>query len=138
MIIIVAAAIRNQYRPKNTEKPSASEYLKVEHIGSIGTFYNNNRTVDISELGLKITAIGGNATAILITDLPTANEEEYPYIDFLEQGTSKELTILIKSYVTSLNEEGLFPLDLTIGCNEAEPAEITIYLDPNDVVGPHY
>lgn len=136
--IIVASAIRNQ-NTQGSQKPPASEYLKVEHIGSIGEFSNNNRTVNIKELGLNITAVGGNATNILITGLSTQGEE-YPYIAFLRKGESKEITIQLRSCVISLNETtGLFgPVEFTIGCSEASPSDITIYLRPEDIAGPHH
>jgi len=130
--IIVASALRNQ---NSSQKPLASEYLKVEHTKSLGVFYNNNKTVDIRELGLRITAVGGNATNILITNLPTQGED-YPSIDFLRKGESKDITVQLRSYITSLNETiGLFPVELTIGCSEASASDITIYLKPEDIKG---
>jgi hypothetical protein len=135
--IIVVSAIKNQNNQNIQSKPPASEYLKVEHIGSIGEFYNNNRTVNIKELGLRVTALGGNATNIIITGLSTESED-YPYIQNLTMGESKELSIQLKSYITSLNDEGVFPLELTIGCSEATASDITIYLKPEDIKGPHY
>ena len=135
--IITFSAMKNPNNQNVQQKPPASEYLKVEHIGSIGEFYNKNRTVDIKELGLRVTALGGNATNIIITGLSTESED-YPCIQNLSMGESKELDIQLKSYVTSLNDEGLFPLELTIGCSEATPSDITIYLKPEDIKGPHH
>jgi hypothetical protein len=133
IIVIMTSAIRH-----HSQKPSASDYLKVEHIGSLGEFYNNNKTVNIKELGLRITAVGGDATNILITGLSTPGEE-YPLIDFLRKGESKEITVQLRSYITSLNETiGLFPVELTIGCLEASPSDIIIFLKPEDIKGPHY
>jgi len=135
IIVIFASALRIQ---NNRWKPPASEYLKVEHTKSLGVFYNNNKTVNIKELGLRITAVGGDATNVLITGLSTQGEE-YPYIEFLHKGESKEITVQLRSYFTSLNETiGLFPVELTIGCSEALPSDITIYLNPEDIVGLHY
>jgi hypothetical protein len=133
--LIVASALRNQ---NSSQKPPASEYLKVEHTRSLGEFFNNGKTVNIKELGLRITAVGGDATNILITGLRTQGEE-YPSIDFLRKGESKEITVQLSSYVTSLNETiGLFPVNFTIGCSEASASDITIYLKPDDIEGPHY
>lgn len=134
--IIVISAVRNQTGGQNGQKPLASEYLKVEHTRSLGEFYNSNKTVVIRVLGLNITAIGGDATNIMITGLPTQGEE-YPYISSLKQGESKNLAIQLKGYSTGLEEEG-YPVELTIGCDEAAPIEITIYLKPEDITGSHY
>jgi hypothetical protein len=134
IIITVIAAIKN---PNNPKKPLASEYLKVEHTKSLGEFYNNNRTVKIIDLGLRVTALCGDAHNILITNLPIGSGDLQPYIQYLRIGEYKDLDITL-DYLTSLNEDGLFPLELTIGCSEAEPEDVTIFLKPEDIIGPHY
>jgi len=134
--IVIISAVRNQTGSQGSQKPPASEYLKVEHTKSFGEFYYGGKTVFIRELGLKITAVGGNASNIVITGLPTSGEE-YPFISFLSQGESKELTIMLRSYYTGLEEEG-YPVYLTIGCDEAYAEEITIYLKPKDISGPSH
>jgi len=135
--IIVVSAIKNQ-NSQESKKPLAREYLKVEHTKSFGEFYNNNQTVNIRDLGLNITAVGGNATNIIVTGL-SIEGEEYPYINFLKKRESKLIDIQLRSYVTSLDKAtGLFPVEFTIGCSEAEPCDITIYLKPEDIVGLHH
>lgn len=128
-IIIVAAVSFNS----QSRKPKVSEYLKIEHTKSLGTFSNQNRTVTIKVLGLSITANGGDAHSILI-EMSSADE---PFqIDFLANGSSTSISIDLKGYVTGINETvHCFPVELTIGCREATPEDITLYLKPEDIVG---
>jgi hypothetical protein len=129
-LITIIAAISFDSQSK---KPKASEYLKVGHTRSTGTFYNQNRTVAIKTLGLNITAIMGDANNILI--IVDSSDEPYS-IGFLAKGCSELPAIQLKGYVTTINvTTGSFPLQLEIGCREATNEEIIIYLKPEDIVG---
>jgi hypothetical protein len=137
IIVIIAIAVAANFNSQSKRKPKISEYLNVGHTKSTGTFYNQNKTLIIKELGLNITAIMGDAHNIIII---VASSEEPYIIDFLDKGNSALPSIQLRGYTTSLNETiGAFPLEIDISCQEApaapEDPPITIYLKTEDIVG---
>jgi biopolymer transport protein ExbD len=133
-VLIFFSSIKN-----NTSKPTsnvkAGEYLQIVHTKSIGEFYNNRRTVEITELGLNITAVKGDAHSIIIyvdTQVDISNDV-YKHI---AKGETLSVSVRLKGYVTSLNSEGKFPVTVGLSCSEAAYDEITLLIDPDDIIGP--
>jgi hypothetical protein len=126
--VVVSAIVVYQMRGK----PSATEFFKVSHTASIGEFSNGNKTVNIKILGLNISAVGGDATDVqLIIDA-----QSDPLNDFyasISKGTSKSAEIQLKGYLTTLNDDGLFPVEFDIGCLETQTTTFTIYIDPQSI-----
>lgn len=133
-IVVIIIGILVAVNNSNRKRPPVSQYLEITHTISIGEFYNQNRTVKITYLGLNITAVGGNAQDIIII---VKSELEPEWIGFLAKGESWEPgdgAILLQGYVTGLNEDGLFPVEIRIGCAEAIKEDVTIYLKPEDIL----
>lgn len=128
-IVVVSAIVVSQIR---SSKPQASQYFTIFHTVSVGEFSNGNTTLNVKILGLNITAVGGDATDVQITIDAQADQlsDIYPSIP---KGTTKPAEIQLKGYVTSLNDDGLFPVEFDIGCPQTQVSTITIYLDPKDV-----
>lgn len=138
VIVVIIIGILVAVNNSNRKRPPVSQYLEITHTISIGEFYNQNRTVKITYLGLNITAVGGDAHDLILF---VRSQPEYPAIkDFIPKGESWEPGegMLLRGYVTSLNEDDLFPVDIKIGCIEAVEEEVMIYLKPKDVVGTSY
>jgi hypothetical protein len=129
IILIVASAVLS-YRPSG--KPSASQYLMVAHTASIGEFSDQNTTVSLKIIGLNITAIGGEARNVRVIIDSQANVID-DVIDDISQNESAPMEIQLRGYVTALDSQNEFPVELDIGCVEAESATITLYLDPKDI-----
>jgi hypothetical protein len=132
--VLIVFSIKN-----NTSKPTsnvkAGEYLQIVHTKSIGEFYNNRRTVKITELGLDITAVKGDAHSIIIyvdTQVDISNDV-YKYI---AKGETLSITVKLNGYITSLNPEGKFPVTVGVSCSEAAYDEITLLIDPDDIIAP--
>jgi hypothetical protein len=130
VIVVVSAIVVSQIR---SSKPSANQYFTVSHTASLGEFSNENKTVNISVLGLNVTAVGGDATDVQITMDAQADPltDIYPSI---AKGTSKPAEIQLKGYVTSLNDDGLFPVEFDIGSLEVQTSTFTIYIDPKEIL----
>lgn len=128
-IVVVSAIVISQIR---SSKPQASQYFTISHTASLGEFSNQNRTVNIKILGLNITAVGGDATDVQLTIDAQADQlnDIYPSIP---KGTAKPAEIQLKGLVTSLNDDGLFPVEFDISCPQTQLSTITIYLEPKDI-----
>jgi hypothetical protein len=138
LIVIVGVAVTLSYRP--TAKPRATQYLEVSHTRSIGKLYDQNRTAVLTILGLNITAIGGDAHNIII-EMDSQADPTNDFLDVLPNGTSWDHQISLQSALggvqgleTVLNEQGKFPVEITIGCAEATVETVTVFIDPKDIV----
>jgi hypothetical protein len=131
VIVVVSAIVVSQIR---SSRPSAIQYFTASHTASIGQFSSGNRSVNIVILGLNISAVGGDATDVQIYMDAQADplNDAYPNIP---RGTSKGVEIQLTGYLTSLNDDGLFPVEFDIGCLEALTSTFTIYIDPKDIHG---
>lgn len=132
IIAILIIIVTSQSNQPNQTRPPADQYLEVQHTRSLGRFYNQNQTVQIMILGLKIKAVGGDAHDILID---FGGAREYEIIPEILQGELHESQIETQGYATDL-ENGFFPVTLDIRCDEAEWATVILYLrpDPEDIV----
>jgi hypothetical protein len=138
LIVIITVAVLTI--PISTPQlPLAGEYLKIEHTKSVGVFYNQNRTAEISYLGFNVTAVGGDANEILVIPLGGGLPEEvdYPYDRFLAKGETWSTSVgPLQGYVTGLIEKDgqwVFPVEIQIGCVEARNEMITLYLLQQDI-----
>jgi len=131
LVVTIVAAVA-LYNDTPRQKPAATEYLKVWHTRSIGEFSNQNKSVLITTLGLRLTAIGGDAHDILIV-VESQPTPENDMITFLANGSSSDAVILLNGLPTTLNDQGKFPVEFQIGCAESEYETVTVYIDPKDI-----
>ena len=135
-IIVVAALITSE--PKTWK---VSEILEITHTASLaiatGRPPNQNESILIKTLGLKITAVGGDAHSIIVIISSLSQREEPPVNPFLRRGETWDLPIELLSYPTRLNEDGFYPVKISVTCIEAaedEDKDITIFLKPEDLI----
>lgn len=137
-IVIVAAFALSQTKSR---RPLASEYFIVTHTLSTGEFSNQNRTFTITTLGLNVTAVGGDATDVYVRCTSQA-EPENDYIKNLTKGPPGwDLPVVLSGGAYNfhglsvrLNDQGMFSANVTVACNEAEAAAITVLMNPEDLV----
>ena len=133
-IVIGATIATNQ--PKT--KPKASEYLQVTPMegGSLGEYESDNRAVMIKTLGLNITAFRGDAHSIIVIVASQAEPEVLPNPPtyFLPKGESCQAPMLLRGLMSHLNADGLFPVKISIKCNESDPSDIWLFLKPEDIL----
>jgi hypothetical protein len=139
IIIIVASAIRNQ-NPQGSQKPWAGEYFKVESVkGNLGYFSgNNNETIFLKKLIIKITPIKGDAHGInVVTDGMDYDLIEMPTSKgYLRANETWIVEIPLKSVPVGWNDvHGGYEVELTISCSEvnSEPP-IIIYLKKDQII----
>jgi hypothetical protein len=138
----IAIAITNfdKHENQTQTQPSASQYFVVTHTSSTGTFTNDNRSVILAILGLNITAVGGDATAVQARCKSQANPVD-DYINNLTKGPPGwDLQVALTggdyNYMglhLLQNRQGMFQVDVTISCNEALTATIPVLINPNDI-----
>jgi len=129
--LIVISSLNQPIQP-TVQKPPVTEYLQIQHTKSIGERKTaDNRTILIKTLGLKITAVRGDATNIAI-DVPGAQDIEY--IEKISKGETREIQILSQGYLVELDENGVFPITFDAWSSEAEAAPVTVYARPEDFV----
>ena len=142
LLLIVAIVLAVAVTQTNSKKPLASQYFIVTHTVSAGEFSTtDNETVVLTTLGLNITAVGGDATAVQVRVSSQANPID-DYLDSLPKGppgwdmsiTLVGGTMNFRGLQRSLNSQGMFKVDVTISCNEATRAVIPVLINPNDVI----
>lgn len=133
-IVIWSSIVTNQ--PK--AKPKASDYLQITIMkeGSLGEYYNDNRTVIIKLLGLNITAVGGDAHSIIVIVASQAEPEVLPNPPdyFLPQNESCQAPLLLRGLRSNLNDDGLFPVYISVKAEETDPSNIWLFLKPEDII----
>lgn len=133
MIIVITFSVLNQRNPQSPQPPkeAANEYFSFSEGLALAEPLNpENTTIQISQAGFKITAVGGNATNVLIYPLQgmVAQEDSIP-IDKLTQGESVEVGPVTYPFKVVVQKEADgYPLRFRITCNEAE-GEVTIYIE---------
>lgn len=128
VIVIVAAMATN--KPRNLK---VSDLLQVTHTASLAMSSppGQNESILIKTLGLNITAIKEDVHSIIII---VSSQQEPDVIISLPKGESWPAVIEYLSYPAQLNEDGVYPVEVTLGCEEAVgPVDILIYLKPEDV-----
>lgn len=131
IIIIVVVVAPTISSPK---KPRVSDYLSVSHAGSFGRFLPYNQ-VEITLLGLRITAVLGNATSIVVQ--VDEGNQPYPENDVyknITKGQYLDVTIQLEGCILPL-EDGKCTIHIDIGCIEAAgPETIPIEILQEDIV----
>jgi hypothetical protein len=133
LLIVIVAAFALTQTPAG-RKPTASQYFKIVHTASLAENVTGSRNqVLLKTLGINITTVGGDATDVQITIDSQANNlnDIYPSIP---NGTTKPAQIELQGYLTTLNGNGLYPVEFDIVCPQADLSVITLYLNPKDIV----
>lgn len=140
LIVVIAAAFAIS-QPKS-KKPSASQYFIVTHTSSLGTFAEDNKSVNLQTLGLNVTAVGGDATNVQLQCKSQAYALD-DYIQTLSKGPPGwDVQIALKGgdynepglYVR-LDPQGMFEVNITVSCSETESAVFKVLINPQDVAG---
>lgn len=140
LLIVVIVAVFAVFRTTG-QKPLASEYFTITHTASTAYYPStaSNSTLVLTVLGLNITAVEGDATAVYVQVRSQAYPED-DEISSLTKGKSWDAPITLTGGVfnyrglqSTMNTEGKFQVDVTISCNEARRAPIHVLLDPNDI-----
>lgn len=132
---IMIFSTSNSNNNSTTNKVKAGEYLRVTHSVSMGEFFNNGKNVKITELGLNITAVMGDAHSIIVY-VDTQADISNDVYKFIGKGETLPISVKLNGYVTGLNAEGKFPVTVGLSCSEAVYDEITILIDPTEIIGP--
>jgi hypothetical protein len=137
-VVVVSAVIVSQTQSR---KPLAKDYFTIVHTRSIGTFYNQNRSVILTILGLNITAVGGDATAPQILCDAQASPVDDVYDGTLAKGKSWDMPVALTGgdyqshgLPAEINAQGMFEVEVTIGSQEVQQGDITVLIDPADIV----
>ncbi len=129
VIVIVAAMAAN--KPRNLK---VSDLLQITHTVSLAvpTPPGQNESILIKTLGLNITAIEEDVHSIVIV---VGSQQEPDVILSIPKGESWPAAIEYLSYPTRLNDNGVYPIKVSLSCSEAAKHEdIWIYLKPEDVL----
>ena len=138
VIVIVAAFAASR---TGGQKPLASQYLAVAHTASTAYYPSttSNTTIILTVLGLNITAVEGDATAVYVQ----CRSQAYPADDelaSLAKGKMWDAPITLtggelrfRGLQVSMNTQGKFEVDVTVSCNEARSATIPVSIDPKDI-----
>ncbi len=140
-VTIIVAAVIVVYLPKTPMK--VSEYLKVEPAGIFGNYVNNGTQIHAVNLGLKITAVGGNAKSVVVYcetvsfDIP--DDKDYLVIYNITKGASWSEGIVLKpnSNLPIVNDK--VTIEFTVSCHEisnAAPETIILEYTREDIVAP--
>lgn len=135
MVSVVAVAAfyqRGGMQTSNPPKKSATEYFIFS--GGFATATSGdpqNDTILVNTITFNITAIGGNATNVLIyVKQGSVPEEEMPFFDEIIQGQTVTVGPIYYVYDVSVEKEdgkGWGPLNFKLTCNEAE-GNFSIYV----------
>lgn len=132
VIVVVVAMAAN--KPRNLK---VSDLLQITHTASFAmpAVPGQNDSILVRTLGLNITAIKEDVHSVTV--IISSQQEPTLISPFIPKGESLSVAIEYLSYPTELNEDGVYPVEVTLGCEEAaEPADIQIFLEPEDVFIP--
>lgn len=133
VVIVVAVTVTYQSQPL----PRVSEYLRLSHTKSLGKFHSSN-LVEITSLGLNITAVGGDASSIVIQ--VDEGNQRYPENDVIKEvkkGESYEHVIELEGCILPL-ENGKCTVHIDISCVETGASKhelIPLEILQQDIVG---
>jgi len=135
-LIILAAMAIVVYLPK--KKPSIIGYLTVSHTKSFGEFLQGDTLVNIVDLGLRITAVGGNATSIVVqVDEGMQLHPENDVYKEIPKGNYSDVVIQLEGCYLPL-ENGKATIHVEISCSQADGhVLLPITIRQEDVVGTH-
>ena len=132
-IIIISALHELSLQPSIPPviKEPADEYFSFsESLALAEPLDPENVSIRVSQVGFKITAVGGNATNVLIYPLQgSVPQEDTVSFDKILQGESIGVgPIAYASKVVTEKEENGYPLLFRVTCDEAE-GQVTVYTD---------
>ena len=124
--------------------PRVSDYLKISYATSLGEYlpnYTNPTRINIENLGVNITAVGGDANSILLQVdegriADPDNEEGYVYHTLLK-GQSWFPEILLEGAIIPL-VNGKCTVHIDVSCHEVNNAHketITLEIPQDHIIG---
>lgn len=120
-VLAVAILLSDRWADSN---PTAEEYFEISGILYTGEKENSHISVS-TFVSFNITAVEGDATEIVITNIPGISDDVY--VGTIKKTGSKYVSLLIKSKVLLAPTEYGFPFRFRISCHELYDW-ITIYL----------
>lgn len=124
LLIVILAAIKQE----QSDRPLARDYFKIEVVDIKYVNYTS-KSVNVKMVFLNITAVGGEATSIILQVNYGVGEHVSAW-RHLKKGES-----WCNEYTTFWFENCIFPIDngeivledfITIGCKEAKDSTITL------------
>jgi hypothetical protein len=126
IVIIISLFQREPPKPKAT----ATEYFQLSKATALATLSGaTNDSILIQQISFNLTAIGGNATNVVVK--PTqgnVNQEDWPCYLEMNQGKVEEIVVEFPSETPVLSQkqtEG-YPVYFRITCDQAEGL-VTVY-----------
>jgi len=145
LVIIIAIVAALSMNGAVGEKPLASSYFIVTNTTSAGEFHGaHNESVTLTTLGLNVTAIGGDATAVQLR----CTSQAYPMDDYIQTlkkgppGWDVQITLAGGDTSTGnyyhglpleLDENGFFEAEVTVSANEVQSSVFTVLISPKDI-----
>lgn len=130
LVFIALIMISGLTHPPPKPKPSVTEYLEIQHDRSVGDGKNNNQSILLKTIGLKIKAIGGDAHNI---EIDVGGSLERSYTKEILQGETNETQIYTKGLAIDI-QDGVFPIPIDVWCSETKSETIVIYAKPEELV----
>jgi hypothetical protein len=130
LVFIALIVFSGLTQPPSQPKPSVTEYLEIYHDRSVGDGKNNNQSILLKIIGLKIKAVGGDAHYI---EIDVGGATERSYIDEILQGETGETQISTQGLAVDI-ENGVFPIPIEVWCSETETGTLTVYAKPEELV----
>lgn len=132
---IMIFSTSNSNNNNTTNKVKAGEYLHITHTKSMGEFLYGGKAVMITELGLNITAVMGDAHSIVVQVDGQADPSADVY-KFIGKGETLSISVKLKPTTIELNAEGKFSIEVDISCSEALHDQIPLLIDPTEIIAP--
>jgi hypothetical protein len=146
IVIVIAAIAAFSMGGAIGKKPLASDYFIVTHTESAGTFHGaHNESVTLTTLGLNVTAIGGDATAVSVRCASQVNAID-DYNQTLHKGPPGwDIPVQLAGSPTTggtfyglpldLDDKGMFEVEVTVNCNEVQSSVFTVLINPKNIIG---
>jgi hypothetical protein len=147
IVIVVAAIAALSMGGAIGKKPLASDYFIITHTESTGEFKGaHNETVVLATLGLNVTAIGGDATAVSVR----CASQAYPMDDYIQTlhkgppgwdlpitlaGGDSSTGYIYRGLPLDLNNNGMFEVEVTVSANEVQSSVFTVLINPKNILG---
>jgi uncharacterized protein YpmB len=129
MIVIITLSALYQSKLQPIQKESADEYFSFSEAQALVAATNDNKSIIVSEVYFNITAVGGNASSVLVS--PTqgyVSKDDYPQFEEIIQNQSKQVDVKYPYEVLSPRTDKGYAVYFYVECDEAVRARVTIYI----------
>jgi len=122
MIVIITLSALSQPKSGTIKKEQADKYFMFSEAQAYANATDEtNSRIDISEVYFNITAVGGNATHVLLQPARgKLRQELWPYYEKLIQNQTQKIFITYEELLPTLKKDEGYPVYFKIVCDEAE------------------